>query len=381
MAKRILITSTDLMMIQFLAPHVCNFAEHGYEIEIACSNVGNQIEAVRNRLKKYVKSVYAVRFVRSPLSLTNIKGYRDIKRIVNRGHYDIIWTNEPVMGALTRMAARRARKSGTKIVYMVHGFHFYKGAPLINWMLFYPAERLLSLLTDYIITVNKEDYIRAEKFPVKGVDYIHGIGADTERLQSKSINENIRKKLAIPEDAFLVLSVGELNANKNQKVIIDALAILKDKDIYYVLCGSGKNRRKLWLRARKDGIESNVRFVEYRRDVINFYDQADVFVLPSFREGLPIALLEAMYCGVAPVTSDIRGVRDIMKNEITGIVCNPADSSAFAEAIKILKDNSQLRAKYGSNSKRSVEPFMLSLIKDKILNVFNQISCEDEGCR
>ena len=121
--------------------------------------------------------------------------------------------------------------------------------------------------------------------------------------------------------------------------------------------------------------------MEYRRDVINFYDQADVFVLPSFREGLPIALLEAMYCGVAPVTSDIRGVRDIMKNEITGIVCNPADSSAFAEAIKILKDNGQLRAKYGSNSKRSVEPFMLSLIKDKILNIFNQISCEDEGCR
>ena len=139
-------------------------------------------------------------------------------------------------------------------------------------------------------------------------------------MKKDTVNQDIRKKLEIPKQAFLILSVGELNANKNQKIIIDALSILQDKDIYYVLCGSGKNLKNLQAQSRRYNLQDNIRFVDYRRDIINFYDQADVFVLPSYREGMPIALLEAMYCGVPSVASDIRGVRDIIKNKETGII-------------------------------------------------------------
>ena len=378
MGKRILITSTDLMMIQFLVPHVQNLSEHGYEVEIACSDVGGYIEAVKNKLGSSVKKVYTVHLVRSPFSFTNLRGYQELKTIIDNGNYNMIWTNEPVMGAATRLAARKVHKKGTKIVYMVHGFHFYKGAPLINWLFFYPAERLLAFITDYIITVNQEDYARAGSMPVKQVYYIHGIGADTDRLQKETVSQNIRRKLKIPEEAFLILSVGELNANKNQKVIIDALSVLKDKDIYYVLCGSGRNLKFLQVRTQKYHLENNVRFVDYRRDVINFYNQADVFALPSYREGLPIALLEAMYCGVAPVTSDIRGVRDVMKDGITGIICSPEDSKAFAKAIKMLKEDENLRKRYGENSRKAVKPYMLSLIKEKILDIFEGFEGETE---
>lgn len=378
MGKRILITSTDLMMIQFLVPHVENFAEHGYEIEIACSNVGGYIEEIKKRLKNSVKAVYTVSLVRSPFSLSNIKGYRELRKIILDGAYDIIWTNEPVMGAVTRLVARQSRKNGTRIVYMVHGFHFYSGAPIMNWVLFYPIERILSAFTDYIITLNNEDFKRAKKFPVKHVYYIHGIGADTDRLKKDTVNQDIRKKLQIPEQAFLILSVGELNANKNQKIIIDALSILQDKDIYYVLCGSGKNLKNLQAQSRRYNLQNNIRFVDYRRDIINFYDQADVFVLPSYREGMPIALLEAMYCGVTPVTSDIRGVRDVMKDGITGVICDPKDSKAFAEAIKNLKEDKRLRKGYGENSRKAVKPYMLSLVKDKILGIFESFEGENE---
>lgn len=378
MGKRILITSTDLMMIQFLVPHVENFAEHGYEIEIACSNVGGYIEEIKKRLKNSVKAVYTVSLVRSPFSLSNIKGYRELRKIILDGAYDIIWTNEPVMGAVTRLVARQSRKNGTRIVYMVHGFHFYSGAPIMNWVLFYPIERILSAFTDYIITLNNEDFKRAKKFPVKHVYYIHGIGADTDRLKKDTVNQDIRKKLQIPKQAFLILSVGELNANKNQKIIIDALSILQDKDIYYVLCGSGKNLKNLQAQSRRYNLQNNIRFVDYRRDIINFYDQADVFVLPSYREGMPIALLEAMYCGVTPVTSDIRGVRDVMKDGITGVICDPKDSKAFAEAIKNLKEDKRLRKGYGENSRKAVKPYMLSLVKDKILGIFESFEGENE---
>ena len=359
MGKRILITSTDLMMIQFLAQHIENFAEHGYEIEIACSNVGGYMDEIKKSLKNSVKAVYTVSLVRSPFSFLNIKGYRELRKIILDGDYDIIWTNEPVMGAVTRLAARKSRKDGTRIVYMVHGFHFYSGAPIINWVLFYPIERMLSTVTDYIITLNSEDFKRAKRFPVKHVYYIHGIGA-------------------IPEEAFLILSVGELNANKNQKIIIDALSLLQDKDIYYVLCGSGKNLKTLQAQSRKCQLQDNIRFVDYRRDIINFYDQADVFVLPSYREGMPIALLEAMYCGVTPVTSDIRGVKDVMKDGITGVICSPGDSKAFAEAIKTLKEDKRLRKGYGENSRKAVKPYMLSLIKKKILDIFESFEGESE---
>lgn len=378
MGKRILITSTDLMMIQFLVPHVQNLSEHGYEVEIACSDVGGYIETIRNKLGSSVKAVHVVQLVRSPFAFTNLRGYQELTSIINNRTFDIIWTNEPVMGAATRLAARKTRKKGTKIVYMVHGFHFYNGAPLINWLFFYPVERMLAVITDYIITVNQEDYARSGRLPVQHVYYIHGIGADTERLQKKTVNQDIRRKLRIPEEAFLVLSVGELNANKNQKVIIDALSVLKDKDIYYVLCGSGRNLKFLQAQTQKYHLEDNVRFVDYRRDIINFYNQADVFALPSYREGLPIALLEAMYCGVTPVTSDIRGVRDVMKDGITGIICRPGDSKAFAKAIKMLKEDENLRKRYGENSRKAVKPYMLSLIKEKILDIFESFEGENE---
>ena len=248
----------------------------------------------------------------------------------------------------------------------------------MNWVLFYPIERILSAFTDYVITLNNEDFKRAKKFPVKHVYYIHGIGADTDRLKKDTVNQDIRKKLQIPEQAFLILSVGELNANKNQKIIIEALSILQDKDIYYVLCGSGKNLKTLQTQSKKYHLQDNIRFVDYRRDIINFYDQADVFVLPSYREGMPIALLEAMYCGVTPVTSDIRGVRDVMKDGITGVICGPKDSKAFAEAIKNLKEDKRLRKRYGENSRKAVKPYMLSLVKDKILDIFESFEGENE---
>ncbi|MFQ7290312.1 MAG: glycosyltransferase [Lacrimispora saccharolytica] len=165
MRKRILITSTDLMMIQFLVPHVLNFAEHGYAVEIACSDVGGYVAGIQKRLENHVKAVYTVPLVRSPFSFSNIKGYRQLKKIIDKGAYDIIWTNEPVMGVATRLAARNARKKGTQIAYMVHGFHFYKGAPLFNWAVIYTIEKLLSLITDYIITLNREDFSRASRFP------------------------------------------------------------------------------------------------------------------------------------------------------------------------------------------------------------------------
>lgn len=371
MAKRILVTSTDLMMVQFLVPHVINLADNGFDIEIACSDVGGRMDEIREKLDGYVGAIHTVRLVRSPASPTNFKGYKDMKQVINSGNYDIIWTNEPVMGVATRLAARKARKNGTKVIYMVHGFHFYKGAPLLNWLIFYPVESFASRFCDEIVTINKEDYSRAQKLHAPSVKYIHGIGINTDRLTPSEQRNNIREELNLPENSFIVLSVGELNENKNQKTIIKAVAQLNEPDIHYILCGKGDQFENLKNLAEKLNIADHVHFLGYRKDVVDICSQADVFAMPSHREGLPVASLEAMYCGLPLVTSNIRGLVDVMENGITGFVCSPDCSKCFAENINLLKSDKKLRQQISMNNKDRVTPFCLDNTKSEIIQLIN----------
>ena len=353
MAKRILVTSTDLMMVQFLVPHVINLSMNGYEVEIACSNVGNRINEIKEKLKGYVKKIHIVRLRRSPVAPINFVGYCDMKKVIKSGKYDLIWTNEPVMGIVTRLASQGVRKSGTKVMYMTHGFHFYTGAPKKNWIIFYSIEQWASRLCDIIVTVNREDYQRAKKMHAKSVKYIHGIGINPDRLSKDQTATNIRQELNLNPDDFLVISVGELNENKNHQVIIKALGKLKDPQIHYIICGKGDQLEKLKDLANELGILDNVHFLGYRMDVLDICKQADLFVFPSHREGLPIAPLEAMFCGLPLVTSNIRGPVDFMKEGKTGYLCSPDDVNAFAKNIKNLKMNPQLRIQMGKNCKKS----------------------------
>lgn len=373
MAKRILITSTDLMMVQFLVPHVINLSENGFHVEIACSNVGDRVEEIRSKLKNYVKKIHIVRLKRSPLAFVNLAGYHDMKRIINTGHYDLIWTNEPVMGVVTRLAARRARKNGTKVMYMTHGFHFFKGAPKKNWLVFYNIELWASRLCDVITTINREDYQRAKKMHSPVVKYIHGIGINTARLSQLDARVDIRKELRLHKDAFLCISVGELNENKNHRVVIKALGQLKDPDIHYIICGKGDQLENLKSLAKEQGIQKNIHFLGYRLDVVNICKQADVFLFPSHREGLGIAPLEAMFCGIPLITSNIRGPVDFMQEGKTGYLTDPDDVDSFASKIKKLKSDPQLRVEMGENCKKAVVPFLLDNSKREVLKLITEI--------
>lgn len=359
MDKRLLITSTDLMMVQFLLPHVISLSQQGYIVDVACSEVGGRFTEVSDRLKGHAGNIFRLSLRRSPASLSNLRGYRELVRVIDRGHYDLIWTNEPVMGVVTRLAARKARKRGTLLLYMAHGFHFYRGAPLINWLVYYPVERLMSRHTDVICTVNTEDYARAGRFHTGEVRYIHGIGIDTGRLTPGSESLDIRKELGLDKDSFIVLSVGELNRNKNQSTVIRAIAQLDNPGIHYVLCGKGYNESRLKDLATKLGVRSRVHFLGYRRDVVDICSQSDVYAMPSFREGLPVSSLEAMYCGLPLVTSEIRGLTDVNKDGRNGFLCRPEDYRGFAGRISELYTDRTLRREMGDRNKEEVRPYTI----------------------
>ena len=369
--KKILITSTDMMMMQFLVPHVLHLREQGYQVEVACSEVGGRFAEVQNALG--VDSVHKVRLHRSPIKAGNVKGLADLKGIINNGSYDLIWTNEPVMGVMTRLAAKKARKKGAKVMYMAHGFHFFKGASRLNWCLYYPIEKLMASQADVIATVNTEDYQRAKQFKVGNVVYIHGIGINTDRLKKIENHTDIRQELGLEPNTFILLSVGELNENKNQEVALRAFAMAKDENMHYVLCGKGAKLEYLKNLTVELGVEKQVHFLGYRKDVVDICYQSNIYVMPSKREGLPVAALEAMYCGLALVTSNIRGLVDVMQDGDSGYMHSPDDVDGFAESIKKLKADDDLRAKMGVNNQKTVEPYCLSQTKKEVLEIIQSM--------
>ena len=201
MEKRLLVTSTDLMMVQFLLPHVLYLRQHGYEVEVACSEVGGRLSEVQDKLG--ASNVHQVHLSRSPFRLGNLRGYRELKRLLSGRYYDLIWTNEPVMGIMTRLAARRARQKGTRVIYMTHGYHFFNGCASWLW-LFYPIEKFASRFCDAIVTISKEDYQRTkDHFNVSRVFYIHGIGVDEKKFEQPVDKSEMRKRLDLPEKAFV----------------------------------------------------------------------------------------------------------------------------------------------------------------------------------
>lgn len=362
--KKVLFVATVVKthIMEFHIPYLKMFKEMGWETAVAARN---DYENPTDCVIPYCDAYYNIPFERNPLKPGNLKAYTKLKKVIDAGGYDIIHCHTPVGAMLTRLAAKQARKNGTKVFYTAHGFHFYKGAPAINWLLYYPVEKWLSRYTDVLITINKEDYERAKTFKVGRVCYVPGVGIDLKKFAtSDELHKEKRswlcKEFDIPEDAMILLSVGEVNKNKNHRVVIEALGKLKRKDIYYVICGRGPLRDAYVSLAEQLNIGKQVILTGYRTDVADFYKAADVFVFPSFREGLPVSVMEAMASGLPIIATSIRGSSDIVKESINGKLLKPDDVDGFANVIEafrnkellnsIAKTNAQEAGKYDLNA-------------------------------
>ena len=186
---------------------------------------------------------------KSPFALkANYKALKQLRRIIDNENINLIHCHNP-MGAVTARLAAKCSHKNPYVMYTAHGFHFYQGAPVKNWLLFYMAEKFLARYTNAIITINKEDYERAQKFHLKKdgiVGQIYGVGVNLDRFKKMpEKNEQIRKQIDIPQDAFHIVTAAEINTNKNQKVIIEAIGALKRDDIFYSICGKGNNIENL----------------------------------------------------------------------------------------------------------------------------------------
>lgn len=367
--KKVLFVATVVKthIMEFHIPYLKMFKDLGWETAVAARN---DYENPKECIIPYCDTYYNVNFERFPLKPSNITAYRQLRKIINENEYDIVHCHTPVGGVLGRLAASQIRKKGAKVIYTAHGFHFFTGASALNWAIYYPIERIMARYTDALITINKEDYERAKHFKAKEICYIPGVGVNTEKFSQDTGDALLlRKQLGIPLDAMMLLSVGELNKNKNHKVIIETLARFKGQNIYYVICGKGPLLEDYQGLATSLGIEKQVILTGYRTDVEKFYQIADVFIFPSYREGLPVSVMEAMISGLPVICSDIRGSRDLVMDSDNIMVSDPDDQNAYAHAIEKLKDV-VVRDRIGVKNKERSKQYFLNTILKKYREIY-----------
>lgn len=337
-----MLASVASMIDQFNMPNIVLLQKLGYEVDVACNFIeGNtcsdeRVAELKQKLQDMHVRCFQIDFARNIKHLgQNMRALRQVEGLMKQNGYAFCHCHSPIGGVVARIAGHRTR---TKVIYTAHGFHFYQGAPVMNWLVYYPVEKMLSRWTDVLITINHEDYkLAKKKFKMKKLTYVPGIGIDTQREGlSQKEKEEKRKELGIPQDAFLITNAAEFTPNKNQKTVIEAIEQLHNPNIYFVMCGIGEKKAELEQYVKEHGLEEHIRFVGFRNDLHEILQTSDCFVLSSFREGLSVALMEAMAEGLPVVCSRIRGNVDLIKDGKGGILVSPRNKEDYEAAFRKL---------------------------------------------
>jgi glycosyltransferase involved in cell wall biosynthesis len=344
--------------------------ELGYEVTWASNFTG-----YKEDLSKAPCKTVHIDFIRNPFNPKNVKAYKQLIKLLNEEKYDVIHCNTPIGGVLGRICGVIAKVP--VIIYTAHGFHFYQGAPLINRTIFKMAEMWLAHYTDVIITINQEDYEAAQGFKLRNsgkVFYIPGIGVDTTEIkQATPKRQEILQEIKSNDSAIMLISVGELNKNKNNQVVIEALGKLQNPNIHYILCGIGNKKDDIISLAKNNRIEGNIHFFGYRNDIPQLLKSCDVFIMPSYREGLSRSIMEAMSAGLPCIVSRIRGNVDLIHDRKGGYLFSLDDVEGFAKHIQKLAENEILREQMGRYNVEAVKQFDVENVKRVMKSIYTEV--------
>lgn len=370
MKKVLFVATITRHVVSFHVPYLQMFKEKGYEVHVA-SKGEEEI--------KYCDKHFNIPFERFPLNPKNLKSYKELKKIINDNQYSIIHCHTPVGGVITRLAARKARKQyNTKVIYTAHGFHFYKGAPLLNWIIYYPIEKICSKWTDCLITITNEDFELAKrKFKkCKQIEHVCGVGLNTDRFDIEITEEDLeelRKEIGIEKDNIVLTYVAELNKNKNQMLLIKTMEqLIKESDKYrLILVGDGNKKQEYEQYIIEHNLQKYIKILGRREDVPQILKLTNIYVASSLREGLPVNIMEAMYMGLPVIATDNRGHRELVENEINGFIVK--NQKELKESIEeILRAKQKYKVLSQENRKRSKE-YVLDKIQQQMKQIYRRM--------
>ena len=377
--RALMVATVPSMIGQFNMNNIRMLQDLGYEVDVACNFSDttvwpeDRIKQFKDNMKARGVSCFHLSFSRK-LSKINrhFLSYRELKKLIHRRHYSLIHTHTPIASVIVRLAARKMK---VVLIYTAHGFHFYSGAPFLNWMMFYPLEKWLSRYTDVLITINKEDYRRAlASFNARKTVYVPGIGVDIHKFAYRQdAKDRIRSELNITNNQILFLSVGELNRNKNHETVVKAI---RDINATYIIVGEGALKESIKSVSAKYGVD--VRMVGFRKDVADFYSAADIYILPSIREGLNVSLMEAMASGLPVVCGRIRGNVDLIEEEKGGSLFNPVSENDLKHKLTNLLEKREQFKDIGRYNQAKIKSFSCEAVNQMMETIYR--SCfDDEG--
>lgn len=373
MKKVLLVATVQSHICQFHKPLVKILHEQGAEVHVAAKD--NLAE--KNGLKlDFVEKVFDMPFARSPKSPDNLKALKILKKIIDDEGYDLIQCNTPMGGIITRLAATKARKKGTKVVYMAHGFHFYKGASKKAWLVFYPIEKYFAKKCDTLITITDEDYALASKKFKTNVVHMHGVGVSEDRYHAvdKEKRLEMRASEGLSAEDFVLLCTGELNKNKNQATLLRAANQLKDKipNLKILLAGNGPLQAELEKQVNEYGLQQIVRFLGYRTDLENVVPAVDIIVSCSYREGLPLNIIEALLCKKPIVASINRGHKELIKDGENGYLFSPSDWEMMSKRIfEVYQGEKTTISPMGEKGYEIAKSYTVSAIEKEIREIYH----------
>lgn len=365
MSKKVLFVATvDTHIRAFHLPYLKWLQDHDFEVHVAANGTLDL---------PYVDVRHNVPIQRSPVKAENIRAYRQLKNIMDENHYDVIHCHTPVGGVLTRLAARRSRRLGTKVYYTAHGFHFYKGASWKYWLFFYPPEKLLARYTDILFTMNEEDYNLAQQRRFKTqIEYINGVGIHVNKFStnqpSLTERQSFREELGLSQDSFVLVYVAELSHRKNQSFLFKAMNVLKEQipQVKLLLVGNGALEQTHKQQVNQLHLNEQVHFLGYRSDADRIFSIADLAVSSSVQEGLPVNIIEALATGLPVIATDVRGHRDLIVHQENGFLVELNDLDAFCAQVMQIYNDESLRASISSVAQASIQKYDIERVLEEV---------------
>jgi glycosyltransferase involved in cell wall biosynthesis len=375
MKKVLIVATVSGFLPQFEMNNVKILQSMNYEVHYA-SNFMMPVYLNNDSKLEYSGVInHHIDFVRSPFRLIkNYKAYKQLANLMKREKYDLVHCHTPMGGVLGRIAALVS--STYPVIYTAHGFHFYKKSHILNWLFFYPVERILARYTDILITINNEDYHRAMKFKLRKngiLKKVNGVGIKSNENEPIISKKDFKINNGIPEESYIIVSVGELTKRKNHKTVIKSLVKRKmSKYVIYLICGTGKCEKSLKRLVDRLDLSKRVIFLGYQQDINSILGIADCFIFPSLQEGLPVALMEAMAAGLPIICSDIRGNIDLIVNSKGGILVDSKNPYEFADAIEKLAVDELLRIKMGEYNKDIIKNFSIEYVDKEMKYIYEK---------
>ncbi len=374
--KSVLLAPMGGMHLNFNRANIEALLSLGHEVHLIGNfDVGKGSATKNKETVKYFMElgikIHSLPFQRASL-LKNFRHISAIKELLRQEKYDIVHTHTETGGILLRLAI--AAKGSSKWIFTPHGMSFYKGSSLFSQLVYRPIEWWISKRMDGTIGLNEEEYNTFKQWKCKNPFLAHGIGLNIERIQKYSRSrEAVRDEFSIPHDATVVLSIGELNDNKNHQVVLSALSEINQPNTYYLICGIGEKKDKLREIASSNGLGDRLILAGYRQDIPDIIHAADLFVFPSFHEGLPVSLMEAMAGGLPIACSRIRGNVDLIKDGENGMLFDPSDSISVKSALEKLLSNPAKATQMAETNKEIIKDFSYDVVKDELVYYYKHV--------